>query len=126
LDRHPLPQLVAAGVHCSLSSDDPAMFDTSLEHEYATAQTLGLQPHAFYEAGLIGAICDDATRARLRAIGEAYDWSEAASSSRPCVDSARSHTAASCRFGARSRSRARTGRSRPPSRPGCRSSPPPV
>ena len=57
------------------------MFDTSLEHEYATAQTLGLQPRAFYQAGVLGAICDDATRARLRAIGEAYDWSEAASSS---------------------------------------------
>jgi len=87
LDRHPLPQLVAAGVACSLSSDDPAMFDTSLELEYATAQTLGLQPRAFYQAGVLGAICDDATRARLRAIGEAYDWSEAASSSRTATAS---------------------------------------
>jgi aminodeoxyfutalosine deaminase len=81
LDRHPLPQLVAAGVRCSLSSDDPAMFDTSLELEYATALSLGLDPRAFYEVGVAGALCDEATRARLKAIGDAYDWSETASSS---------------------------------------------
>jgi aminodeoxyfutalosine deaminase len=78
LDRHPLPALVAAGVRCSLSSDDPAMFDTSLEHEYQTAESLGLSPRAFYEAGLKGALCDEDTRARLAAVGEAYDWSQAA------------------------------------------------
>jgi aminodeoxyfutalosine deaminase len=57
------------------------MFDTSLEHEYATAAGLGLGAQAFYEAGVIGAICDDATRARLQAIGESYDWSALDSSS---------------------------------------------
>jgi aminodeoxyfutalosine deaminase len=81
LDVHPLPALIAAGVPCSLSSDDPAMFDTSLAYEYETAESLGLAPHAFYEAGVAGAICDEATRARLKAIGEAYDWSAPASSS---------------------------------------------
>lgn len=74
LERHPLPALVAAGVRCSLSSDDPAMFDTSLEHEYDVARTLGLDPRTFYEAGIAGALCDEATRARLRAIGDAYGW----------------------------------------------------
>ncbi len=30
LAEHPLPKLVAAGVRCSISTDDPAMFDTDL------------------------------------------------------------------------------------------------
>jgi aminodeoxyfutalosine deaminase len=81
IHEHPLPQLVAAGVLCSLSTDDPAMFDTDLEREYQLAASLGLEPRAFYEAGLAGALCDDATRARLRAVGDAYDWAAHASSS---------------------------------------------
>jgi aminodeoxyfutalosine deaminase len=81
LDRHPLPKLVAAGVACSLSSDDPAMFDTSLDHEYATAVSLGLDPRGFYEAGVAGALCDEEVRARLKAIGDAYAWDVASSSS---------------------------------------------
>ena len=44
LAEHPLPQLVAAGVLCSLSTDDPPMFDTDLTTEYAAACSLGLQP----------------------------------------------------------------------------------
>jgi aminodeoxyfutalosine deaminase len=82
LDQHPLPALVAAGVQCSLSSDDPAMFDTSLEQEYAKAAGLGLGPRAFYEAGVKGALCGEEVRAKLKAIGEAYSWADAASSSR--------------------------------------------
>jgi aminodeoxyfutalosine deaminase len=75
LDEHPLPQLVAAGVLCSLSTDDPPMFDTDLTKEYELARSLGLHPRDFYEAGLAGALCDESTKARLAAIGEAYDWS---------------------------------------------------
>jgi aminodeoxyfutalosine deaminase len=74
LARHPLPELVAAGVVCSLSTDDPAMFGTDLSLEYATASELGLEPRSFYEAGLEGALCDEPTRDRLRAVGEAFDW----------------------------------------------------
>ena len=74
LDEHPLPELVAAGVHCSLSTDDPAMFATDLSLEYESARSLGLEPRSFYEAGLAGALCDEATRARLREIGEQADW----------------------------------------------------
>ena len=74
LSSHPLPQLVAAGVVCSLSTDDPAMFGTDLSTEYAAATQLGLEPRRFYEAGLEGALCDEPTRARLRAVGEAFDW----------------------------------------------------
>lgn len=78
LAEHPLPQLVAAGVRCSLSTDDPPMFDTDLTTEYAAACSLGLAPRGFYEAGVSGALCDERTRNGLIAIGEAYDWSELA------------------------------------------------
>jgi aminodeoxyfutalosine deaminase len=74
LEQHPLPQLVAAGVPCSLSTDDPAMFDTDLTLEYQTAASLGLSPQAFYDVGVEGALCDDETRARLARIGNEFDW----------------------------------------------------
>jgi aminodeoxyfutalosine deaminase len=74
LEEHPLPQLVAAGVRCSISTDDPAMFDTDLARDYEAAASLGVSPRAAYEAGLAGALCDDATRDRLRQIGSAFSW----------------------------------------------------
>jgi aminodeoxyfutalosine deaminase len=74
LSEHPLPRLVAAGVRCSVSTDDPAMFDTDLTREYEAATSLGLDARSFYEAGVAGALCDHDTRARLRQIGESYDW----------------------------------------------------
>jgi aminodeoxyfutalosine deaminase len=74
LDEHPLPRLVAAGVRCSISTDDPAMFDTDLSRDYEAAAQLGLSPRAAYQAGVAGALCDDATRERLRQIGDSYHW----------------------------------------------------
>ncbi len=74
LAEHPLPQLVAAGVRCSISTDDPAMFDTDLTRDYEAAASLGLSPRAAYEAGVAGALCDEATRERLRTIGGEYAW----------------------------------------------------
>jgi aminodeoxyfutalosine deaminase len=74
LEEHPLPHLVAAGVRCSISTDDPAMFDTDLTRDYAAAESLGLSPRAAYEAGVAGALCDEDTRERLRRIGESGDW----------------------------------------------------
>jgi aminodeoxyfutalosine deaminase len=74
LDEHPLPQLVGAGVSCSISTDDPAMFDTNLTRDYEAACSFGLSPQGFYEAGVSGALCDASTRERLRTIGEAFDW----------------------------------------------------
>jgi aminodeoxyfutalosine deaminase len=74
LEDHPLPRLVAAGVRCSISTDDPAMFDTDLTRDYEAAASFGLEPRSFYEAGVAGALCDEATRTRLRTVGEAFDW----------------------------------------------------
>jgi aminodeoxyfutalosine deaminase len=74
LAEHPLPRLVAAGVRCSISTDDPAMFDTDLTRDYEAAVSLGLDPRSLYEVGVAGALCDDDTRERLRQIGESFDW----------------------------------------------------
>jgi aminodeoxyfutalosine deaminase len=74
LEEHPLRVLVAAGVRCSISTDDPAMFDTNLTQDYDAAASLGLDPKTAYEAGVAGALCDEDTRERLREIGEAHDW----------------------------------------------------
>jgi aminodeoxyfutalosine deaminase len=74
LEEHPLPRLVAAGVRCSISTDDPAMFDTNLTRDYAAAAELGLSPRDAYEAGLAGALCDNETRRRLQQIADSHDW----------------------------------------------------
>jgi aminodeoxyfutalosine deaminase len=78
LAEHPLPALVAAGVRCSVSTDDPAMFGTDLSRDYEAAISLGIEPRACYDAGVAGALCDDATRQRLRRIGGSYQWPPAA------------------------------------------------
>ena len=74
LEEHPLPQLVAAGVRCSISTDDPAMFDTDLTRDHEAAASLGLSPRAAYEAGVAGALCGEETRERLRSIGHSHEW----------------------------------------------------
>ena len=42
LAEHPLPRLLRAGIPISLSTDDPAMFSTSLNGEYSTLEQMGL------------------------------------------------------------------------------------
>ena len=74
LAEHPLPQLVAAGARCSISTDDPAMFGTDLGLDYDAATSLGLDPRDVYEAGLEGALCEAETKQRLREIGDSYEW----------------------------------------------------
>jgi aminodeoxyfutalosine deaminase len=74
LAEHPLPKLVAAGVRCSISTDDPAMFDTDLTRDYEVAEALGLDPQAAYNAGVDGALCDNTVRTRLRDLGASFDW----------------------------------------------------
>jgi aminodeoxyfutalosine deaminase len=76
LAEHPLPVLHAHGVVCSISTDDPAMFDTDLSRDHEAATSLGVTPRELYEAGLEGALCDDGTRSRLAAIGAGFDWDQ--------------------------------------------------
>jgi aminodeoxyfutalosine deaminase len=76
LDEHPLPELVAAGIPCTVSTDDPEMFDTDLTREYEAVASLGIHPRELYEAAVQGALCDEATRAELARIGADYDWAE--------------------------------------------------
>ena len=78
LAEHPLPKLVAAGVRCSISTDDPAMFDTDLTDDYDAARSLGVDPRAAFAAGVAGALCDEATRKRLRKVGREFDWTQLA------------------------------------------------
>lgn len=83
LAEHPLPQLVAAGVACSVSTDDPAMFGTDLTADYAAARHLGVSARDCYQAGLGGALCDQRTRHELQQIGEAFDWAGLAAAGQP-------------------------------------------
>jgi aminodeoxyfutalosine deaminase len=74
LAEHPLPQLAAAGVDCSVSTDDPAMFGTDLAADYAAALELGVTARECYLAGQRGALCDASAKSQLQQIGEAFDW----------------------------------------------------
>jgi aminodeoxyfutalosine deaminase len=74
LADHPLPQMLAAGVLCSISTDDPAMFATDLTADHDAAAALGLTAERAFAAGLEGARCDDTTRARVAAAGTAHRW----------------------------------------------------
>jgi aminodeoxyfutalosine deaminase len=75
LAAHPLPELLKAGVECTINTDDPAMFGTDLGTELRTAVGLGASARACYAAGVHGALCDDGTRAELARIGDEFDWS---------------------------------------------------
>ena len=74
LEEHPLEAMLKAGVLCSISTDDPAMFDTDLTREYEVAARLGCTPERAFAAGLRGALCDEETRSELQRISDSYDW----------------------------------------------------
>jgi len=74
LDEHPVPQLVNAGIPCSISTDDPAMFGTDLGREYKLASRLGLDHRRTYQAGVQGALCEETTRAKLAAVVGSTEW----------------------------------------------------
>jgi aminodeoxyfutalosine deaminase len=82
LAEHPLPELIAAGIPCSVSTDDPEMFDTDLTREYEAAISLGIDPETLYDAGVEGALCGEKTRERLREVGANYDWASAGTEAR--------------------------------------------
>jgi aminodeoxyfutalosine deaminase len=76
LDSHPIRELVAAGVRVTVNSDDPPMFATTLNNEYAiAARLLGLD-----EAGIAdlartavqASFLDDAGKWRLKSEIDAY------------------------------------------------------
>lgn len=83
LAAHPLPQLVSAGVACSVSTDDPAMFATDLTADYTAATRLGVSAWDCYQAGLRGALCDQQAKGELKQTGEAYDWAGLAAAGQP-------------------------------------------
>lgn len=80
MDAHPLPAMLAAGVLCSIGSDDPVLMDTSLTADCAAAVRLGHTPKAMYEHAVKGVFCDERTRARLATVGHAFDWGAGAAS----------------------------------------------
>jgi adenosine deaminase len=43
-EQHPLPSFIRHGLPVTLSSDDPAMFETTLNEEYHHAHRMGLKP----------------------------------------------------------------------------------
>jgi aminodeoxyfutalosine deaminase len=74
LADHPLRILVDAGVQCSISTDDPALFDTDLNRDVAVAAVLGCSPQEAFAAGSAGALCDDRTQAMLEAVSARTKW----------------------------------------------------
>ena len=81
LADHPLPAIVAAGVPVSINSDDPPMFSTTLDHEYAVAaELLGLGPRGVAElsrAAVRASFLDGPGQARLLAEIDDYTASAA-------------------------------------------------
>ncbi len=74
LTAHPLPALLAAGIGCTVNTDDPAMFGSDLGSEWEVARRLGASARACYDAGVRGALCDEGTRAAMRLAGADIDW----------------------------------------------------
>ena len=79
LAEHPLPTLVAAGVPVTINSDDPPMFGTTLNAEYAIAQDLlELDDAGVAELGrsaVRASFADDAVKRDLLAEIDAYESS---------------------------------------------------
>ncbi len=77
VEAHQLPQLLAAGVLCTVNTDDPTFFSCDLEQEHAAARSLGADPRVLFEAGVAGALCEPELKEWLRAHGETHDWDSA-------------------------------------------------
>jgi aminodeoxyfutalosine deaminase len=72
IEDHPLPQMAASGVLCTINTDDPAMFDTDLGREYEVATQLGYSPREAFHAGIRGALCDTGVRERLQSTYDSW------------------------------------------------------
>ncbi|MEU0153061.1 adenosine deaminase [Micromonospora fulviviridis] len=76
IEEHPLPQLVEAGVLVSVNSDDPPMFGTTLNDEYAVAaRLLNLDPAgvaALARDAVTAAFLEPGERARISGEIDAY------------------------------------------------------
>jgi adenosine deaminase len=76
LAEHPLPALVAAGVPVTINSDDPHMFSTTLNREYAVAAALlGLDESGLADlarAAVTASFLDEPGQAALLAEIDAY------------------------------------------------------
>ena len=76
LDEHPIRAMRDAGVVVTVNSDDPPMFGTNLNREYAAAaDLLGLDEEGLRElarTGVRSSFFDDAAKARLIAEIDAY------------------------------------------------------
>jgi aminodeoxyfutalosine deaminase len=76
LDSHPVRELVAAGVQVTVKSDDPPMFATTLNNEYAiVARLLGLDEEGIADlarTAVEASFLDDAGKQRLRSEIDAY------------------------------------------------------
>jgi adenosine deaminase len=73
-NRFPLPSLVGAGVGCSISTDDPAMFGTDLGQGYELLPRMGVDPRQVCQAAARSALCDEGTRRKITAMGEQAAW----------------------------------------------------
>jgi aminodeoxyfutalosine deaminase len=76
METHPLTEMLAAGVLCSISTDDPAMFGTDLTQDYEFAARAGCSPEQAFRAGIAGALCDAGTRSRLQNTYDSFTWSD--------------------------------------------------
>ncbi|HYI81403.1 MAG TPA: adenosine deaminase [Thermoleophilaceae bacterium] len=74
VEQHPLPTMLAAGVPCTVNTDDPTFFSCDLGSEHEAARSLGADPRTAFEAGITGALCDRDTKAHLRTILTEHDW----------------------------------------------------
>jgi adenosine deaminase len=49
---HPIRKMIDAGLYCTLNSDDPPMFSTSLNHEFLTLAAQGFSWEELWQLNL--------------------------------------------------------------------------
>ena len=72
---HPIRQMIDAGLYCTLNSDDPAMFSTSLTNEYVTLAAQGFSWQELWQLNqntLAATFLDEATKQTYRTEWETF------------------------------------------------------